>query len=343
MSLLLSPASIGSLSLKNRIVMPPMCLYSATHEGHATPFHTLHYGARALGETGLIIVEATGVEPRGRISDKDLGLWNDAHIASHKSLTDTCHFFGAAIGVQLAHAGRKCECADETPIAPSALAFSDAAPYKTPKAMSLEEIATVTDAFVQSALRAQKAGYDVVEIHGAHGYLLCEFLSPLSNQREDQYGGNLENRCRFLLEVVTSIKKAITLPVIVRLSAHEWMKEGWQREDTLILAKALEKAGVDALHISSGGNQAAPDNRPRLVPLYQVGEAKAIKNKVGIPVIAVGQISTPIEAEALLIGETCDFVAFGRELLRNPHLGIEAAKLFKEPTKIPAPYARAYL
>lgn len=343
MSLLLSPFSIGSLSLKNRIVMPPMCLYSAEENGHVTPFHTLHYGARALGETGLIIVEATGVEARGRISDHDLGIWNDTHIHSHESLTKTCKSFGAHVALQLGHAGRKCECVNQTPVAPSAIAFKEGAPFKTPHALTIEEVEQVKHAFVQGAIRAQKAGYDMVEIHAAHGYLLSEFLSPLTNERQDKYGGSFENRCRLLLEIVTETKKRVDMPLLVRLSAHEWMKEGWSLKDTQTLAKALEEAGVDALHISSGGNIAKPNWRPKITPLYQAPYAKAVKDHVSIPVIAVGRITTPSEGESLLMGNMCDFVAYGRELLRNPNFGIQAAKELLDEDRVPAPYARAYM
>lgn len=342
-SKLLSSHTIGNITLKNRIVMPPMCLYSANGDGFVSPFHTLHYGARALGGVGLIIVEATGVEPRGRISDKDLGIWSDEHIPSHESLTKTCKSFGAHIALQLAHAGRKCECANETPVAPSSIAFSESHPFKKPHELSIDEIKIIKNAFIEGAIRAQKAGYDMVELHGAHGYLLCEFLSPLTNQRDDEYGGSFKNRCKFLLEIAKGIKEAVSIPLLVRLSAHEWMKEGWSISDSIKLSQALENLGVDALHISSGGNHLKPDLPPQITPLYQAGYAKSIKENINIPVIAVGLISTPVEAEALLIGNSCDFVGFGRELLRNPNLAYEAASIFKEPLKITPQYMRAYM
>jgi len=340
---LLSPHGIGNVVLKNRIVMPPMCLYNAQDDGFVSPFHTLHYGTRALGGVGLIIIEATGVESRGRISDKDLGIWSDEHIASHESLTKTCKSFGAHIALQLAHAGRKCECANEMPVAPSSIAFSPNKPFKIPHELSIDEIVEIKNAFIQGAIRAQKAGYDMIELHGAHGYLLCEFLSPLTNQRKDEYGGIFKNRCRFLLEVAKGIKDVVSIPLIVRLSAHEWMKEGWSEADTIKLSQALENLGVDALHISSGGNHLSPDLPPRIVPLYQTHYAQAIKEHVNIPIIAVGLITTPSEAEALLMSKSCDFVAFGRELLRNPNLAFEAASIFKESNKIHPSYTRAYM
>ena len=291
----------------------------------------------------MIIVEATGVESRGRISDKDLGIWSDEHIASHESLTKTCKSFGARIALQLAHAGRKCECAKETPVAPSPLPFSPEMPFKTPHELSIDEIKEVKNAFIQGAKRAKEAGYDMIELHGAHGYLLCEFLSPLTNERSDEYGGSFKNRCRLLLEIAKVIKESVAIPLIVRLSAHEWMKEGWSEADSIKLSQALENLGVDALHISSGGNHLKPDLPPHIVPLYQVKYAKAIKKHVNIPVIAVGLITSPVEAEALLLGKSCDFVAFGRELLRNPNLAFEAASIFKESNKIIPPYLRDYM
>lgn len=342
MSLLLQEGTIGDVTLKNRIVMPPMCMYHAKQDGHPNAFHTLHYGSKALGGVGLIIVEATAIEPRGRISENDLGIWADEHIVSHRALTAICHNNDAKIAVQLAHAGRKCGCASETPIAPSAIAFSTEAPYRTPTALTLEEIEEIKDSFVRAALRAKEAGYDMVEIHGAHGYLLCEFLSPLSNQRNDRYGGTLENRCRLLVEVTKAVKEAINLPVIVRISAEEWMEYGWNIEDSIVLSKALKTAGADVIHVSAGGNQAVTQTQPLFVPLYQADYAKRIRHEGSIPTIAVGLITTPSEGEALLMGEICDFVAYGRALLRNPNLALAAAKEFQETDKIPEFFRRGF-
>jgi NADPH2 dehydrogenase len=342
MSLLLQEGTIGGVTLKNRIVMPPMCMYHADHNGHPNAFHTLHYGSKALGGVGLIIVEATAVESRGRISEHDLGIWEDEHIASHRTLTAISHDNGAKIAVQLAHAGRKCECDSESPVAPSAIAFSTEAPYRIPSALTLEEIEGIKDSFVCAALRAKDAGYDMVEIHGAHGYLLCEFLSPLSNQRSDIYGGTFENRCRLLVEVTQAVKEAVNLPVIVRISAEEWMEDGWNIEDSIALSKVLKIAGADVIHVSAGGNQAVTQTQPPIVPLYQAEYAKRIRHEGSIPTIAVGLITTPAEGEALLMGEVCDFVAYGRALLRNPNLALAAAKEFQETEKIPASFRRGF-
>lgn len=342
MSLLLQEGAIGGVTLKNRIVMPPMCMYHAGEDGHPNSFHLLHYGSKALGGVGLIIVEATAVEPAGRISEQDLGIWDDSHIPSHRRLTEICHDNGAKIALQLAHAGRKCECASEVPVAPSAIAFSAEAPYRVPMALPLEEMERIKEKFVRAALRAKEAGYDMVEIHGAHGYLLCEFLSPLSNQRDDRYGGTFENRCRLLAEVTEAVKIATNLPVIVRISAEEWMEEGWNIEDSISLSKILKTARADIIHVSAGGNQAQTQTQPPFVPLYQAHYAKRMRQEGSVPTIAVGLISTPAEGEALLMGEVCDFVAYGRALLRNPNLALAAAKEFHETDKIPPSFRRGF-
>ena len=222
-SLLFSPLKIGDLQIKNRIVMPPMCMYKAKNEnGLPRCFHRLHYAARALGGVGLIIVEASAVEPRGRITSRDLGLWNDEQQEAHAGLVKECAKYGAAMAVQLAHAGRKSEC--EGLIAPSAVKFSES--YKTPRQMSVEDIVSVKQNFVRAAIRAQCAGYAAIEIHAAHGYLIGEFLSPGVNLRDDEYGGSFENRTRFLKEILSEIKTAVQIPVGVRISASGELRQG---------------------------------------------------------------------------------------------------------------------
>ena len=342
MSLLFKSGNIGTLELKNRIVMPPMCMYKSDDSGELKTFHKTHYLARAIGGVGFIIVEATAVEPRGRISDEDLGLWEDSQIIQHQELNEDIHFFGAKTAIQIAHAGRKSTVKDTTPIAPSAIAFSNEEPFKTPINASLEDIKNIKELFVKTAIRAKKANYDAIELHAAHGYLLCEFLSQLSNKREDIYGGSLENRCRLVLEITKEIKQKVDLPLIVRISADEWMKEGWNIDDSIYLSKELEKLGVDAIHVSSGGNQEKTNNSPELKPLYQSHWAKQIKENINIPVIAVGLITTAIEGEKLLEEKYCDFVAYGREILRNPNLAFYAASEFKEKDKIDSSYQRAF-
>ena len=320
MNFLFRNGNIGNLQLKNRVVMPPMCMYKSDESGQIKPFHHYHYVSRALGGVGLIIVEATAVEARGRISSNDLGLWNDDHIKKHKKLNKKCHYFGAKTAIQIAHAGRKSEVSTSTPIAPSSIAFSDDLPYKMPDEATLEDITNIKKLFINAAIRAKKANYDAIELHAAHGYLLCEFLSPLTNKRDDIYGGSLENRCRLTLEIAKEIKQSINLPLIVRISADEWMNDGWNIEDSIYLSKELEKIGVNAIHVSSGGNQSKPNKMPVIEPFYQADYAKAITQVVNIPVIAVGLITTGAEGDKLLEEEYCDFVAYGRGLLKNPNL-----------------------
>ena len=342
MSLLFQNKNIGNLQLKNKIVMPPMCMYKSDESGEIKPFHHYHYVSRALGGVGLIIVEATAVEARGRISSNDLGLWSDEHIKKHKKLNKKCQYFGAKTAIQLAHAGRKSEVVHSTPIAPSQIAFSDDLPYKMPDEATLENISDIKKLFVNAAIRAKKANYDAIELHAAHGYLLCEFLSPLTNKREDIYGGTLENRCRLTLEIAKEIKQRVNLPLIVRISADEWMNDGWNIEDSIYLSKELEKIGVNAIHVSSGGNQSKPDKMPKIEPLYQVNFAKSIIQNVTIPVIAVGLITNAKEGEKLLEEEYCDFVAYGRELLKNPNLVFSMAQELDKKEMINKSYQRAF-
>jgi NADPH2 dehydrogenase len=322
-------SKIGDLELKNKIIMPPMCMYSAA-DGKAGKFHEIHYGARAIGDVGLIIVEATAVEPRGRITDRDLGLWSDEQIASHQTITDVCHNFGSLIAVQLGHAGRKSQASATTPVAPSSLIFADDGSYKTPVELTTKEVKKIKELFTDAAKRAKAAGYDAVELHAAHGYLLYEFLSPITNKREDEYGGSFENRTALVLEIVREIKKEVGLTLIVRISADEWVDGGWSLQDSVRLARELESAGADAIDVSAGGNSAVQPNIPKITPFYQVEYAKAIKQNVSIPIITVGLITKPSEAEALLLGGVCDFVEVGRELIANPNFCLYAAKEFKE-------------
>lgn len=342
MSLLLSSYTIANVELKNKVVMPPMCLYKACDDGIVTDFHLTHYGARAIGDVGLIIVEATGVEPRGRISDNDLGLWDDAHIQGHQKLVSLCHSFGAKMAIQLAHAGRKSICKESTPVAPSSLLFDTVGGFKLPHELTLLEIEGIKKAFVDAAKRAQSAGYDMLELHSAHGYLLCEFLSPLTNQRTDRYGGSLENRCSLTIEICEAILKAVNLPLLVRVSADEWMDNGWSIDDTIYLSQKLQSVGVAMMHISAGGNHAKQMHIPNLVAGYQAPYAKSVKEKVGIPTIVVGLITKASEGEELLQNGTSDLVAYGRELLRNPNMVYYFAKELGHKELIEPAYARAF-
>lgn len=341
MSKLLSPFKIGNLQIKNRIVMPPMCMYKAKDDnGKASCFHEIHYAARALGGVGLIIVEATGVEPRGRITNNDLGLWDDIQVNSHQNIVKQMHKFGAKVGIQLAHAGRKSECENSQNVGASAVAYSPK--YSIPKELSIDEIKDIKKAFIKASKRAELAGYDCVEIHAAHGYLISSFLSPLSNFRKDEYGGSFENRIRLLAEIINEMKQEINLPIIVRFSAHEWEKDGWDMQDSVRLAVELEKLGVDAIDVSAGGNVGRPSLVPKIIPLYQAGYAKEIKKSVKIPIIAVGLLTKATEGEALLQGEVCDFVAYGRELLRNPNFAQFAMSELDERDLLEFSYNRAF-
>lgn len=341
MNQLLSPYQLNSVSLKNRVVMPPMCMYKAKEDGKLSDFHFCHYGARAIGGVGLIIVEATAVEARGRISDNDLGIWDDTQIEGHQKLNALLHNFGTKTAIQLAHAGRKSLCKTSTPVAPSALLFGESGGYKAPLALHVNEIEAIKEAFITAAKRAKKAGYDVLELHSAHGYLLCEFLSPLTNQRNDAYGGSLDNRCRLTLEICKAILKIVDIPLLVRISADEWMDKGWNIEDSIYLSQKLKTIGVAMIHVSAGGNH-EKQLMPPLAPLYQTNYAKAITKAVGIPTIAVGLITTTDEVETLLEEGVCELVALGRELLRNPNWLQFAIKETGERALLETSYARAF-
>lgn len=293
--------------------MPAMCQYSATDDGHATNWHLMHYGSRAVGGVGLIIVEATAVEARGRLSGHDLGIWDDSHIEGLKGIVNWCHEHGATTGIQIAHGGRKA-WGDEL-VAPSALAFPD---KSTPHALSIQEIEEVIGHWKDGARRAREAGFDLLQIHAAHGYLIHEFLSPLSNHRTDQYGGSFENRIRLLLGIVDAVKTEWPedKPLSVRLSAVDYLLGGLTIEDTVAIGKVLKELGVDLLDISSGGLLPASIS---LGPGYQVPFAEAVKREVDLPTIAVGLITEPETVQEILLNERADFVALGRELLRNPY------------------------
>lgn len=328
-----------SITLKNRIVMPPMVNYQATEEGQATKFHEIHYGARALGGVGLIIVEATAVNKAGRLSFGDLGLWDDNQIAGHQKIVDTCHEFNSIIAVQLAHAGRKTPPDVAQSVAPSPLQFSK--DYNLPKELNIEEIKELQTDFVHAALRAEKAGYDLIELHAAHGYLINSFLSPLSNQRTDAYGGSFENRMRFLGEIIDLIKKHSQIPIGLRISASEWTTGGWDIQDSVKLTKQLE-GKIAYIHVSAGGNQAKPDLMPEIKALYQIPYAAQIKKESNIPVIGVGNITSIDEGNRILTENSCDLVAYGRELTRNPNLPQFVAQEMRQTQKIHPSYVRSF-
>ena len=309
----LKPYTLNKITLKNRIVMPPMCMYMAK-DGFADLFHVAHYATRAMGNVGFIIVEATGVTPAGRITDDDLGLWSDDHIAGLKTVVDEVHRYGAKIAIQLQHSGRKSQTTAQPHLGPSAEAFSEA--YQIPNAMTKQDIQETVEAFKQAAIRADKAGFDAIELHGAHGYLINEFMSPLANHRTDEYGGSVENRGRFVREVVEAVASVWPKDkwLMIRVSGDEFHPDGNHPDD---VAKILEpvKDKLDLIHVSSGGVAVVPPIE--LKPLYQVEFAKQIKAILNKPVIAVGLITTLDQVETVL--KDVELVALGRELLRHPN------------------------
>ena len=333
----LKPYPIQNIELKNRIVMPPMCMYSAVN-GFVQPFHLTHYGSRAIGGVGMVIVEASAVSPEGRITDHDLGIWDDQFIDGLQSLVQEIHRYGAKAFIQLAHAGRKSMSSASPHIAPSAITFSE--DYEQPVAMDIDDIERFKQCFVNAATRAIKAGFDGIEIHGAHGYLLHEFLSPLSNHREDEYGGNLDNRARLLRDLITAVRSTIGKQAIlqVRISATDYDPVGITPQDIIEILKPVKDL-LDFVHVSSGGNAV---RRIDLKPMYQVGFSKTIKEGLGLPTIAVGLINSMEEAEMILESKDADLIAFGRELLRNPYIVDQAYAKEKDLEHLPEPYLRAF-
>lgn len=351
--LLFTPLKLHGVTLPNRAVVSPMCMYSSK-AGLANDFHLVHLGQFALGGAGLILMEATAVSPEGRISPEDLGLWADEHIVPLGHITDFIHRVGGLIGVQLAHAGRKAstyapsrgrgavppEAGGWTVIGPGEEAFQIT--YPRPTAMTVDDIRRVTADFVAAARRAQMAGFDAVEIHAAHGYLLHQFLSPLSNPRTDEYGGPFENRVRFLLEVVRAVRGVwpMHLPLFVRVSATDWAEGGWNLEETVQLATLLRLEGVDVLDVSSGG--LTPAQQITAGPLYQVPFAAQVRAAVpDLHVMAVGLIETPGQAEQVLGDGAADLTALGRVFLRDPHWVQRAARELGLTPTVPEVYGRA--
>lgn len=354
--LLFEPLTLRDLTVRNRLWVPPMCQYAVERlDGVVTDWHLVHYGSMARGGAGAIIVEATGVTPEGRISLKDLGLWNDAQRDALAPIVEFLHSQGAAAGIQLAHAGRKASTWPEwgTPndgslpeaeggwqtVAPSAIAFPGLA---EPRALGVEEIDEIVTAFTASARRAMEAGFDFVEIHAAHGYLLHEFLSPLSNHRADAYGGSPENRARLLLEVLDAVRAEVgeATPVLVRLSATDWADGGLTLDDTVQLVGWLKEHGVDLIDTSTGANVPA---RIPVGPGYQVPFAAGIRARTGVPTAAVGMIAEPFQAEQILALGQADVVLAGRETMRDPNFPIRAAAALRHDLGYrPLPYHRAY-
>lgn len=337
MSKLFSKFKLKDLELKNRIAMAPMCMYTAKDDGLATEWHKIHYATRATGGVGLIIQEATGVESRGRISDKDLGIWDDSQIKNLKEIVTTCKNYGAVMGIQLGHAGRKCEIKSLETIAPSAIAFNDE--YKVPKEMTKDDIKVVIEAFKIAAKRCLEIGYDIIEIHGAHGYLINQFLSPLSNKRDDEYGGNTENRARFLKEIIKAVREVWPKEkaIILRVSAEDYVEEGNHPEELSQIINLVKDEGIDIINVSSG---AVVPARIKAYPGYQVKFAEIIREKTGLPVIAGGLITTADMAEEILQNNRADMIFLGRVLLRNPYWPLNADYELDNETIWPKQYER---
>jgi 2,4-dienoyl-CoA reductase-like NADH-dependent reductase (Old Yellow Enzyme family) len=352
MSSLFQPFRLRSVTLRNRIGLSPMCQYSST-DGFASDWHLVHLGSRAVGGAALVLTEASAVEARGRISPEDLGIWDDAQIDQLTRIVQHVHARGAVAGMQLAHAGRKAGTArpweggqplsDEQggwqPLGASPIAFHTG--YRVPREASLDDIAAVRGAFRDAARRCVHAGFRWIELHAAHGYLLHSFLSPLSNQRTDAYGGSFEGRIRLLLEVTRDVRSVWpeSLPLAVRLSCSDWVDGGWTPEETVELACRLQPEGVDLIDCSSGGS--SPHAKVPVQPGYQVPFARAVR-RAGIPSAAVGLITEPTQAEAIIAEGDADLVMLGRAFLRDPYWALHAARALGVPPTIPSQYLRAF-
>jgi 2,4-dienoyl-CoA reductase-like NADH-dependent reductase (Old Yellow Enzyme family) len=350
---LFSPLRLREIELKNRIIVSPMCEYSAK-DGHPTNWHLVHLGSRAIGGSALVFTEATGVSAIGRISPEDTGIYLDSHVEAWRPIVEFLSEQGAVAGIQLAHAGRKASTAAPwlggapiaikdggwTPVGPSAIPFNNG--YTVPKELSLSEIDQVVEDFATGARRALQAGFQVVEIHAAHGYLLHEFLSPLCNRRNDEFGGSFENRIRLLVKVTSAVRKIWPekLPLFVRISATDWVENGWDLEQSVRLTGKLKEIGVDVVDVSSGG--AVPGVQIPFGPGYQVGFAATIRRETGVATGAVGMISEPAQAETIISTGQADIVLLAREMLRDPYWPRRAAQTLGAKIKVPVQYERAW-
>lgn len=350
---LFEPLEIRGITFSNRVFVSPMCEYSST-DGFANDWHFVHLGSRAVGGAGLVFTEATAVTPEGRISPEDLGIWKDEHIDMLARIVRFVHEQGSVSGMQLAHAGRKASTyrpwsgngavgASEggwtNVLAPSAVAFADN--YPQPREMSKQDIAACIDAFAAAATRALDAGFKVIEIHAAHGYLAHEFLSPLSNQRTDEYGGSFENRTRFVRDMTSAIRRVWPedRPLFTRISATDWVAGGWDIDQSIELARQLKPLGVDLIDCSSGGNAATA--KIPIGPGYQTPFAERIRKEAGILTAAVGMITSPTQAEHIIGSGQADAVLLARELLRDPYFPMRAARELGQEITWPAQYLRA--
>lgn len=349
---LFDPLAVRGVTFRNRIVVSPMCQYSS-EDGFANDWHFVHLGGRAVGGAGLVFTEATAVSPEGRISPNDLGIWSDAHVVPLERIVRFVKSHGAGAGMQLAHAGRKGstyrpwagsgavppEAGGWQPIGPDAAKFSDN--YPEPRAMTPEDIARVVNAFADAAKRALRAGFDVVEVHAAHGYLIHEFLSPLSNTRADRYGGPFENRIRLCLEVVSAVRAVWPeeQPLFMRISCTDWTDRGWDIDQSIELARRVQPMGVDLIDCSSGGN--VPRAKIPVSPGYQVPFAERIRHEAGVATGAVGLITTAPQADEIISNGRADCVLLAREMLRDPYFPLRAAAELGRKGPWPAQYERA--
>lgn len=348
-SLLFSPITLRGITSRNRIWAAPMAQYSAPESGVPTDWHLAHLGGMARGGAGLVMTEATAVEPVGRLGNADTGIWNDAQVDAWRRITRFISDMGATSAIQLAHSGRKGSILHRgTPlpaeeggwqvVAPSAIAYEG---LPEPHALTRDEIATLVTAYADSARRSIDAGFDVVEIHAAHGYLINEFLSPLGNTRTDEYGGSFENRCRFLLELVAAVRAVLpdATPLLVRISATDWADGGWTLENTAELCCLLDATGVDMMDISSGGM--VKHQKITVGPGYQVPFARIAREASSLPVVAVGLITEAVQAEQILVDGAADVIMMGRQLLREPHWPYRAAVDLRSELRWPAAYSSA--
>jgi len=353
MTHLFDPLAIRDITFANRIFVSPMCQYSST-DGYANDWHFVHLGSRAVGGAGLVFTEATAVLPEGRISPQDLGIWMDDHVEPLARIVRFIHDQGSVAGMQLAHAGRKAstyrpweghgtvpesEGGWKNVVAPSALAFADE--YPVPRTLSIDGIKNIVSAFAAAARRACEAGFRVIEIHAAHGYLIHEFLSPLSNQRTDVYGGSFENRTRVLREIVSAVRSSWPegAPLFVRISATDWADGAWDVQQSVELARQLKELGADLIDCSSGGN--VPHAEIAVGPGYQTRFAEQIRREANILTGAVGMITSPMQAEDILVTGQADAVIIARELLRDPYWPLRAARELGQSTSWPVQYLRA--
>ncbi len=339
MTTLFSPFQLRDLRLKNRVVMSPMLMYMAGDDGLFTDLHFAHYGARLIGGVGMVVTEVMAVDPMGRISPKDLGLWHDGQIDRLARLPAFAHSVNAHACVQLAHAGRKAVL-DGDIVAPSAIAYDDQ--HKVPRSLADAEITALIDAYAAAAQRADRAGFDGLELHAAHGYLMHEFLAPMSNQRTDRWGGSLENRARFVLEVTRAVRAVWPggKPLLVRVTATDLRSGGVTLEEAVWLGRQLKAAGVDLLEVSSGN--IVPGYTGAVYPGYHLKYAEVLKRETGLPVGAMGSITAAEHAESIVASGAAELVFLGRELLRNPFWVIQAAQKANVEVGLPIPtYSRA--